>query len=193
MEVSAMTKRGAPSDEVVARARRQGLVTEKLPETIDRDHYTPALLALLSNLLVWGGSRVFHHLHSIGNNEWQVISALGNYPGSTASELCEVLGMNKSIASKSVNVLLNRELIAQLNGPRGSRHLYLTPDGARVHDGLMPVALKREEILHGNLSPEEIDQLNALLVRMLASGESMQRYENELLTRPPDAGDHATQ
>jgi DNA-binding MarR family transcriptional regulator len=186
-----MAERAAPSDDVVARGRRQGLVTEKLPQTIDRDHYTPALLALLSNIMVWGGSRVFHHLRGIGTNEWQIISALGNYPGSTASNLCEILGMNKSIASTSVKALLNRDLIAQLNGPRGSRHLYLTPDGARVHDELLPVALKREEILHESLSPEEVDQLNALLVRMLSSSESMQRHENEILASPPNAADRS--
>ena len=87
-------------------------VTEPLPSTIERDDYTPALLGLLSNVLVWGGSRVFHHLHGVGTNEWRILSALGNHPGATSGELCEILGINKSIASKSVNVLLDRDLIS---------------------------------------------------------------------------------
>ena len=177
--------RGASSD-VVARAAQLGLVTERLPRTIERDDYTPALLALLSNVLVWGGSRVFHHLHGIGTNEWRILSALGNRPGATSGELCELLGINKSIASRSVNVLLDRDLIAQLNGPRGSRHLYLTAAGARVHDDFMPIALRRQDILHENLSPDEVVQLNTLLVRMLRSADAMQRYENEILTGGTD-------
>ena len=135
------------STEVMTRAGEQGLVAERLPHTIERDDYTPALLQLLSNVLVWGGSRVFHHLHGIGTNEWRIISALGNHPGATSGELCDILGVNKSIASKSVNALLDRELIAQLNGPRGSRHLFLTARGAQVHDDLMPIALTRQQIL----------------------------------------------
>lgn len=170
------------SSDVMARAAAQGLVTERLPHTIERDDYTPALLGLLSNVLVWGGSRVFHHVHGIGTNEWRIVSALGNHPGATSGELCEILGINKSIASKSVNALLDRDLIAQLNGPRGSRHLYLTPEGATVHDDFMPIAMKRQEILHESLTTEEVVQLNALLVRMLDSADAMQRYEDEILS-----------
>ncbi len=169
------------STEVMARAGEQGLVATRLPRTIERDEYTPALLALLSNVLVWGGSRVFHHMHGIGTNEWRIISALGNRPGATSGELCDILGINKSIASKSVNALLDGELIAQLNGPRGSRHLFLTARGAQVHDDLMPIALTREQILHDTLTEEEVVQLNGLLVRMLGSAEAMQRYEADVL------------
>lgn len=172
------------SQDVVDRAADLGLIVDKLPDTIVRDEYTPALLGLLNNLLVWGGSRVFHHLHGIGTNEWRIISALGNEPGSTAGEMCEVLGINKSIASKSVNLLLQRELIAQLDGPRGSRYLYLTPEGARVHDELMPVALRRQAILHEALSADEVRQLNTLLVRMLEAEASMHEYEREVTSGP---------
>lgn len=181
-----MSEYTGASTEVVTRAAERGLVATRLPHTIERDDYTPALLQLLSNVLVWGGSRVFHHLHGIGTNEWRIISALGNHPGATSGELCDILGVNKSIASKSVNALLDRELIAQLNGPRGSRHLFLTESGARVHDDLMPIALTRQQILHDALSPDEVAQLNALLVRMIGSAEAMQRYEADVLAGRQD-------
>ena len=174
------------SSDVMARAAQLGLVAQRLPHTVERDDYTPALLGLLSNVLARGSSRVFHHVHGIGTNEWRIVSALGNHPGATSGELCEILGINKSIASKSVNVLLDRDLIAQLNGRRGSRHLYLTAAGARVHDDFMPIALQRQQILQESLTPAEVTQLNSLLVRMLDSAEAMQRYESEILTRGSD-------
>jgi DNA-binding MarR family transcriptional regulator len=111
-----------------------------------------------------------------------VLSALANRPGSTASDVSDVLGMNKAICSKSVNTLLDRELIAQLNGARGFRHLYLTPRGVSVHDDCLAVALKRQEILLDPLSPAEVAQLNALLVRMLGSSASLERFEREVLS-----------
>jgi len=164
-----------------SRAQEQGLRAERLPETIHRDSYTPALLGLLNNVLVWGGSRLWHALHGVGTNEWRIISALGNHPGSTASALCDVLGINKSIASKSVNLLIDRGLIAQLGGKRGARHLYLTDEGVRVHDEILPVALERQRILQSDLSPDEIETLNALLVRMVDNGEALQDYERSLI------------
>jgi DNA-binding MarR family transcriptional regulator len=172
-------------DDVATRAAAAGLHTQRLPRTIDRDTYTPALLGLLNNLLVWSGSRVFHHLHGIGTNEWRVVSALGNQPGSTASDLCDVLGMNKSIASKSVNTLLSRGLVAQLDGRRGSRHLYLTDAGAAVHDDLLAVAFERERILHARLSADEVAQLNSLLVRMLDAAPALQEFETRVSTERP--------
>ncbi len=173
--------RAAP--EVMAKAQGQGLVTERLPDTIERDEYTPALLAMLNNMLIWSGSRVFHTLHGIGTNEWRVLSALGNWPGATASDLRDILGMNKSVASKSVNVLLELELIAQLDGPRGSRHLYLTDAGVKVHDDFMPVAMERQAILHESLTSEEVATLNSLLCRMLEANQSLQDYERRILAR----------
>ncbi|GGH49387.1 MarR family winged helix-turn-helix transcriptional regulator [Microbacterium album] len=178
-------ERTVVSDEIAAKARKLGLSTQRLPFTIDRDHYTPALIGLLSNILVWGSSRVFHHLHGVGSNEWRILSALGNWPGATAKELCEILGMNKSIASRSVNVLLQRELIGELGGARGSRHLFLTPAGVEVHDDFMPIAMRRMEILHGGLTPAEVEQLDALLVKMLESSGAMQEYEREVLASDP--------
>lgn len=174
----------AHPDDLRDLATRRGLHTDRLPETIDRDTYTPALIGLLNNLLVWGGSRVFSDRHNIGTNEWRILSALGNHPGATASELCDVLGMNKSIASKSVNLLLDRELVAQLGGSRGARHLYLTDAGVAVHDAIMPIALRRAEILHSTLSEAEVAQLQSLLVRMLSSADDLQSYERSLSTEP---------
>ncbi|GAA1701458.1 hypothetical protein GCM10009808_19260 [Microbacterium sediminicola] len=170
----------APSEEVIASAREQGLVADRLSHTIDRDTYTPALLGLLNNMLVWSGARLFQHAHGVGTNEWRIISALANHPGSTASDLCEVLGLNKSIASKSVAELVSRGFVAQLVGPRASRHLFLTQDGERVHDDLMPIARERERILQASLSPDEVAQLNALLVRMLEAEDALTRYEKDI-------------
>jgi len=174
---------------ILDKARSRGLVTTTPSGTVIRDDYTPALIHLVSNMLVWGGSRIFHHLHGVGMNEWRVLSALSNYAGATARDLIEVLGMNKSIASRSVNRLLELELISQLNGARGSRHLFLTDRGAEVHGDLYDIATKRDELLHSPLEPAEVTQLNALLVRLLDSADALQRFEQEILQASPPHAD----
>lgn len=168
------------------------LVTERLDHTIDRDHYTPALLGLLSNNLTWGGSRVLRHLFGVGTNDWRIVSALGNHPGATASDLCEILGINKSVASHSVRELLERGFAGQRDGARGSRHLYLTQAGKRLHEAIMPVALKRQELIYADLSEEEAAELNRLLVRMLESSELLRQYEDEVLSGPAGSADDFT-
>ena len=168
-------------ESAVAHAKAEGLVTEKLPHTIDRDSFSPALLGLLNNVLVWGGSRVFNALHDVGANEWRILSALGNYPGATARDLCEILGINKSIASKSVGVLVAAGYVGQADGRRTSRHLFLTDSGAALHDALMPIAVRRTEILQHRLSRNEVVELNRLLAKMLESAADLQEYERELL------------
>ena len=173
-------------DSALAQAMAQGLVTDKLPHTIDRDSFSPALLGLLNNVLVWGGSRVFNALHDVGANEWRILSALGNYPGATARDLCEILGINKSIASKSVGVLVAAGYVGQADGRRSSRHLFLTDSGAALHDAIMPIALRRTEILQHRLSRAEVTELNRLLAKMLESSADLQEYERALLAAGPD-------
>lgn len=168
-------------ESAVAHAKAEGLVTEKLAHTIDRDSFSPALLGLLNNVLVWGGSRVFNALHDVGANEWRILSALGNYPGATARDLCEILGINKSIASKSIGVLVAAGYVGQAEGRRTSRHLFLTDRGAALHDAIMPIALRRTEILQHRLSRAEVTELNRLLAKMLESAADLQEYERALL------------
>ena len=75
--------------------------------------------------------------------------------------------MNKAVVSKAVNTLIDRKLIAGSDGPRGSRHLYLTPQGAQMHDKMMPISLSGEEIILSRLSEREQAQLRKLLTKMM--------------------------
>lgn len=170
-----------PPDAAIAHAAERGLLTGRLADTIDRDTFSPALLGLLNNVLVWGGSRVLTRLHGVGTNEWRVVSALGNYPGATARELCVVLGINKSIASKSVNSLVEAGYVGQVDGRRGSRHLFLTDAGAALHDELMVIVRERVSILQHRLDAAEVTELNRLLRKMLDSADDLQEYERGLL------------
>ena len=149
-------------------------VTEPLDVTLDTETFTPRLLAFLSNALVWRESAELRRQFRLGTNDWRVISALAIRPGAYATEVCEFTGVNKAAASKSVNTLVGRGLVALLDGPRGSRPMYLTAEGARMHDAMYPISMKGQEIILANLSPDEIRQLNMLLRRMLEDTKLLQ-------------------
>jgi len=151
------------------------IITAPLNDVIDSENFTPRLLALLSNALVWRESRLLRQAFNLGTNDWRVISALSIRPGATSSDISEFVAMNKAVVSKSVNTLIARELIVPADGARGSRHLYLTRAGADMHDRMKPISLEGQEIVLADLSPEEVRQLNALLTRLLQKTPDLSR------------------
>lgn len=149
-------------------AATDDVVTEPLGTVIDPDEFTPRLLALLSNALVYRESHELRRQFKLGTNEWRVISALSMRPGMSATEVCEFLGMNKAVVSRSVTRLQLRELIVLSDGPRGSRPLYLTRAGAEMHDKMLPVSMRGHEIITAGLEASEVAALNELLRGMLS-------------------------
>jgi len=158
-----------------------GVVLEPLPETIDPDGFTPRLLALLSNALVWRESHELRRRFQLGTNDWRVISALAIRPGSAATDVNEFLGLNKAAVSKSVNTLVERGLVILSDGPRGSRPMYLTTAGAEMHDAMMPISMRGQEIILAHLEPAEVESLNQLLRKMLDHARELQELESSAL------------
>ena len=151
------------------------VITEPLDDVIDSENFTPRLLALLSNALVWRESRLLRQEFGLGTNDWRVISALSIRPGATSSDISEFVAMNKAVVSKSVNTLIGRELIVPADGRRGSRHLYLTRAGADMHDRMKPISLEGQEIVLADLTDDEVRQLNHLLTRLLQRAPELSR------------------
>lgn len=155
------------------------LVTEPLPNSIDPDHFTPRLLALLSNALVWRESHELRRRFGLGTNDWRVISSLGVRPGMAATDVAEFTSMNKAVVSKSVSVLTDRQLVVLSEGPRGSRPMFLTRAGAEMHDLMMPISLRGQEIVLSHLATEDITRLNDLLLAMLRETRALMTLESE--------------
>lgn len=145
----------------------EDVVSEPMTDVIDPDNFTPRLLALLSNALVWRESHEMRRRFGLGTNDWRVVSALAIRPGASASEVSEFLGVNKAVVSKSVTTLTSRALIALLEGPRGTRPMYLTRAGAEMHADMLPISLGGQEIILAGLSPAQVADVNEVLRGML--------------------------
>ena len=153
-------------------------ISEPMRDVIDSNDFTPRLISLLSNSLVWRESRILRARFGLGTNDWRVISALAIRPGATASEISEFVAMNKAIISKSVGVLTERRLIVQVEDTGRSRQLFLTPEGAEMHDAMLPISLRGQEIILGDLTDGEVVQLNSLLRRLLVRVPGLQVEES---------------
>lgn len=160
-------------------------VRTPLPTVSDNESFTPRLLSLLSNSLVWRESSILRARFGLGTNDWRVIATVAGRPGITASEISECVAMNKAIVSKSVGVLTDRRLVVQAAEETGrSRQLFLTPSGARMHDAMLPISMRGQEIILGDLTPDEVTQLNQLLRRLLGRVRELQA--DDALPDPTD-------
>ncbi|HLS49278.1 MAG TPA: MarR family winged helix-turn-helix transcriptional regulator [Actinomycetaceae bacterium] len=144
----------------------EDIVTEPLPNALDPNNFTPRLLALLSNALVRQESSRMRQQFGLGTNDWRVISALATRPGSSATEVSEFLSLNKALISGSVSGLVERHLIVLRDGPRGSRPMYLTRAGAKIHDEMLPLSLRGQDVILEGLTPDVVKGLNLLLQDM---------------------------
>lgn len=149
---------------------------EPLDQTIDRERYVPAYLSLVANSLQWSGSQLYLRDYGIGINDWRVLTALGNRPGSTAMEICSWINLHKSVVSRSLKMLQNLRLVA--TDPKlGRRRMFLTPGGAALHEQIMPIALQRERILLSGFSEDEIVLLRQFLQRMYENIPAVRQYD----------------
>lgn len=143
------------------------VIHEPLATGIDPDEFTPRLLTLLSNALGWAQSQRLRAELDATPNDWRVLSALATTPGQSASEICVSTSINKSAISMAVNRLAQSGLIVFVDGPRGSRAMYLTRLGARMHDRMVPVVQRGQAAIAEELDSAELREFNALLRRLL--------------------------
>ena len=132
---------------------------------LQTDQYAPAYLALVSNATSWGTSTLLRETFGIGLNDWRVIAALAMRPGLTSGGLTQLLGLTKSVVSRSTTALIDSGLVGS-EEPDGTRCLYLTDQGADVYDRVLPAARERQETLLAGFTPEERAELMGYLMRM---------------------------
>jgi DNA-binding MarR family transcriptional regulator len=102
-----------------------------------------------------------------------------------------VLGLNKSVVSRSVAGLTERGLVT-IERAEGQRRLYLTAAGVELHDQLLPLALERERRMLRGFSEAELAQLRGFLRRMHDNlSESADPVATDPMATDPVAGDPA--
>lgn len=148
-----------------------------LPRTAAGWASTPYYLVTIGNAISWGSAREYLHRFGIGVNEWRVMAHIANDPGCTGTDISQFLRIDKSVVSRSLKGLMDKNLVAaELDN--GVRRAYLTQLGVALHDQILPVALRREEILLAGLSAEERELLIEMLRKMHANLSAMNEFDH---------------
>ncbi len=143
----------------------EDLVRDRLPETIDRETFIPAYLGLVASAHTWGGSRIYSERFDITSPDFAILSTLSNYPGAQATDIVEIVGLDKSVVSRRLQRLSVKGLV-EVDASSGKRLLFLTRKGADIHNEVLPVALDRAERMLTGFSEEEKRDVRDYLRRM---------------------------
>jgi DNA-binding MarR family transcriptional regulator len=148
-------------------------------EKLDLNRYVPALLTFLANKLATGASSTYRKHFGVGVVEWRVIALLAVEDNITANRICQVIGLDKSAVSRSLQMLeASGRISGQVDSKDGRRYaVSLTPEGKALHDRVLKVALERERRLLSDFSPEEVDTLVNLLSRMQGTVGYVNEYD----------------
>lgn len=135
---------------------------------LNLSRYVPGLLTFLSNKLATGASHCYRKHFGIGVVEWRVLSMLAVENHITANRICQVIGLDKSAVSRSLQSLEAAGYVSgQVDTVDARRYtVSLTDNGQALHDRVLKVALERERRLLSDLSPAEVDVLVNLLGRL---------------------------
>ena len=156
-----------------------GLRRTQLSRTAAGWTSTPYHLVTIGNAISWGSAREYLHRFGIGVNEWRLLAHIAHEPGCTAAEVSQFLRIDKAVVSRSVRSLIEKELVGtDVSG--GTRRLYLTERGVEMHDNVLPIALRREQILLDGFTAEERSELMSMLRRMHSNLTAMNEFDHDV-------------
>jgi DNA-binding MarR family transcriptional regulator len=141
--------------------------------TIDRSPFFKLLL--LVNLTSRPFARLFERRYRIKLSEWRVLLSLAERPGITATELGDLLGLDKMAISRAVRGLEQHDRLARVLDETDLRRakLSLTEAGMSLYCVIAPSAKAREAQLMSALDPQEMAALQAILAKLVARARVM--------------------
>ncbi|MFY1027057.1 MarR family transcriptional regulator [Actinobacillus seminis] len=126
---------------------------------------------LLKNLAIKAANPYYEQAAQLRVRELRVLRLIHDTPGVTATELRHKLVLDKTLLSKNLAVLEERGLICYNTDPQDNRvhRLQLTEKGTQAWKKCEKIGRDLEAKMFGELSIEELEQLQQLLHRAYTS------------------------
>lgn len=143
--------------------------------TLRLEAYLPYRLSVASNRASRWVARSYEAKFGLSIWQWRVIAVLGGAERLTAQDLATATAMDKVTVSRAVSALIERGLVSRKKHESDGRSAFveLTAPGRSVYEDVAPVALKHESDLLDDFSPEEVETLTDLLVRLEKRAEDL--------------------
>ena len=137
---------------------------------IDFAKYVPAHVTYLANKISSGATAIYLPRFGVGITEWRIMALLAREAWVTPKRVSDSTGLDKGAVSRSIHSMHAAGIVEVRPDQydRRSQILALTAKGLRLHDRMVKLARKREQILLGGFSEKE----RSLLVQFLTRLES---------------------
>lgn len=101
--------------------------------------------------------------------EYRVLRMIDEHGGISFKEITRVTGLERSLVSRQIRTLLNRELIYRVNSKEDARRfgLFTTEAGKTACDAGRQLSSEAEKKLFEPLQDGELEQLNSLLHKLV--------------------------
>lgn len=138
----------------------------KQPLKLDR--FVPYRLSILSNRISTAIANTYRDRFALSVTEWRIMAVLGEYPGLSGEEVSNKTQIEKSILSRAIRKLLNRNLIERSvdADDRRRQNLRLSDLGEDIYQQIVPLSLEYEAGLMGCFDAEEQAQFSAFVDRL---------------------------
>jgi len=137
-------------------------------EDLKLDAYLPYRLSVASNAVSGLIARAYQDRFGLTIPQWRLVCVLAEDGPATQNQIVARTVMDKVTVSRAAQGLLNRGFVARSDHHADGRShvLALTPEGARLHSEIAPLALAYEAALISGLTPDEVTLLKRLLGRL---------------------------
>lgn len=166
--------------------------SDEVNESADTLH----LLLKLANRLAAPFSTHLSSRHNISMNEFRMLMAIGRLGPCAGHQLAEYTGVTAMSVSRAVATLERhgRIEVSRDSDNRRRKWLKLTEEGERLFAIMQPQGERVADYLFSDLSGQEVEHLQALVERLIATLEATDEQGNSLFlekTRPDDREERA--
>lgn len=139
------------------------------------ERYLPYRLSILSNKVSTLVAESYKDRFALSITQWRIMAVLGEYPGVSADEISLKTQIEKSLISRAISKLLERNLIQRRVSKEDKRRteIELSTTGFEVYSEIVPLSLEYEGKILSCLSEDEQDQLSQLIDRLYENAEKL--------------------
>lgn len=129
----------------------------------------------VANRLNRSASAFYSRRYGVGVQEWRLLLVLGRGGKMTVGDAANAADIDTAAASRALKTLNDRKLVSlEMTRSRGRATIArLTDTGQALFAQLREASAERASQISDGLNPEEIQQINAQLTRILTNIETM--------------------
>ncbi|MGB1238170.1 MAG: MarR family winged helix-turn-helix transcriptional regulator [Pseudomonadales bacterium] len=153
-------------------------MSETKPTILTLESFLPYRLSICSNKVSGFFADIYRDKFALSITQWRIMAVLGEYPNISAEEVSQKTQIEKSILSRAISKLLQRNLIERSFSTQDKRRsiLNLTATGITVYNEVVPLSYEYERQLQACFSEQERESFGALLDKLYNHAEQIEQH-----------------